>query len=395
MKNKNKTLNFAVYTLALGCYWACVSFTVGFAAPYLQLRGFTSGQLGALVALGNLGSLFLSTALSARTDSAGELSAIDYLFLTLGMQLLSLFMLLSNAKALVGAAYALLVVSVMSGSALYVKLFVTLSRLFALDGYGASRAAGSLLYALASFAGGAVLSSAPHYLLLLLNGLCALVQAVGLVYLRSVSAKRLDGAARSESRGESAAAPTGLLPFLRRNPGFPLVLTAIALIFLVHNSNSTFMINIVENIGGDVSRMGFINGAAILVEIPVMILCSRFARKHCKKLLTLSFLFFILKIWLTAVASDAVTLTLAYSLRAVAFALYTPAMVEYIDSRIPYEDSGKAQGLANNITQLGTVLGSLGFGLMLDSFSVTAMLFSFAVISTLGSLTGLLSLRRR
>ena len=398
MDRKNDARIYFTYALSLGTYWAGVSTIVGFAAPYLQSKGFASTELGVLVAAANLISLLLSLELSARTDSAGERAVFTYLFALLAVQIASMALLfLCHGGIIVALAYAALSSSILAGSALYVKLFVTLSKYSSLSGYGKARASGSLCYALASFAGGAVMKAFPSNMLIVLNVILVLVQLLGLLSLKSRCAipslgSAVDGEKKAvRSRGGTAE----LLPFLRRNPGFPMLLLGVALVFMVHNSITTFMINIVEYMGGDVSDMGIINGLSILVEIPFMTLCSRIDKKHCRTLLMLSFAVFAFKICITATARSIPVLFIAFALRAVAFAIYTPAVVDYIASRIPYEDSGKAQGLAANVPMLGTMVGSVLFGFMFDHYSVPVILLSFCTAIILGSAAALIGIRKK
>lgn len=397
MNRKTDIRTYLTYTLSLGCFWACYSVTSGFAAPYLQNRGFTSSQLGIIMAIAYLLSLLLSLYLSARTDTAGESSSLDYLLGLLGMQLAAIALLFIDNVYIVALAYVLMGGSVFAGTALYVKLFVTLSKFTSMDGYGKSRAAGSLCYALTSFACGFILKSAPSYLLLLLNAFFALVQIIALISIRKNGVVPTGKASRENADRARRAADNRaeLLPFLRRNPGFPMLLLGAGLIFMVHNSISTFTINMVEHLGGDVVDMGNINGFSIFIEIPFMTLYSRIDKKHCRHILMLSFAVFVFKICITAAAWSIPVLFVAFALRAVAFALYTPAVVDYISSRIPYEDSGKAQGLAANVPLLGTMVGSVLFGVMFDHCGVPVTLLAFCAAVILGAIAAFIGIRKR
>ena len=71
--------------------------------------------------------------------------------------------------------------------------------------------------------------------------------------------------------------------------------------------------------------------------------------------------------------------------QSLSFGLYTPAVVDYINEVIPYEDSAKAQSLASAMAAVGTMIATYASGFMLDRFPVKAVLLVLTVVAVFGA----------
>ena len=78
-----KSLTFR-YSLHQMAYWAAVAGVVSFASAYLLAKGFTAGQVGVLLAAGNLLSCTAQPLLAARADRSGGKTVFR---MTLGLTL--------------------------------------------------------------------------------------------------------------------------------------------------------------------------------------------------------------------------------------------------------------------------------------------------------------------
>lgn len=114
------------------------------------------------------------------------------------------------------------------------------------------------------------------------------------------------------------------------------------------------MINIVRNVGGDEETMDYLNAFMAVVEVPVMLLFSRFSKgRRVSVLLHVSVAMFLCKALAFAFAPSIGTLFAATLLQAPSFALYTSAIVPYVSAVIAEENAAKAQSLAFSMTTLG------------------------------------------
>lgn len=79
----------------------------------------------------------------------------------------------------------------------------------------------------------------------------------------------------------------------------------------------------------------------------------------------------------------------------VSFAIYSAAIVDYVNEVIPYEDSAKGQSLAFAMTTGGSVLSSFIAGSMYDHCTVFTTLLVAALITVPGAVFSIMGLERK
>ena len=262
------------------------------------------------------------------------------------------------------------------------KLYAEAERLRIPVSYSAARAAGSLCFVLLSFALGFLVKRFPITVLLWLSFPVNLFQ--GTANLRF--AARINSEAAMPEAGEEKKRDAGLITFLKENMAFGILLLGSILIFFSHNLITSFMINVVKNAGGDASSMSLLNAFMAAVEIPVMFFYSRLKKgKTAAALLMFSFAAFSLKAAAVMLAPSVPWLFAALLLQGPSFALYSPTIVDYVETVIPLRDAGKGQSLAYSTTTLGSVTAGLIGGALYDRLTVTQTLLIGTAVCIAGS----------
>ena len=183
---------------------------------------------------------------------------------------------------------------------------------------------------------------------------------------------------------------------MREHPRFLVLVAGMSLIFVMHQIENAFAIQIAEHAGGDSTGMGLMVAIAGLSEVPMMWLYSRIEQKSsAAKLVIVSAIGFSIKAAVTLFAGSMELLYVAYALQCIGFALYTPASVSYADERFGEQDKNKAQGLVVMVSTIGGVIGSLLGGWLLDIASVQTMLLVGTVVSILGSCIAVLGVQKK
>ena len=168
------------------------------------------------------------------------------------------------------------------------------------------------------------------------------------------------------------------------------------IIYIAHNTDGNFLINLVENVGGGPAIMGYLAAFTAIVEVPVMMFSDRLPKKWSRvQYIRAAFVFFVLKTLAYALAPNIPLLFAARILQAPSYALYTVLIVGYADEVVARKDSAKAQSLAFSMTTIGSVLASLIGGSMFKTAGVqptmltaTAIAAAGAAIAILGTLIG-------
>ena len=439
MRNRTK------YTISYSCvqasFWMSLCVFSGFGAVYMQALGYSNATLGLILACGTLAGSVLGPELSSAIDrsSADRLTASGMMPKVIAAEAAAtLVMLLVPAKGIVtSVAFVAFIALATTVNSLVLKLYSDAVYCGMDIDYGMSRSMGSLGYVLTSFAVGSLCEAISTRAVPAAGLAVCAFQLVSFLkfsgflkgaqegtamqkYLEhfdqgsvqshvtgEISGTGADNAARSaaetanEAASESAAVQetgtTGsasIAAFLIRNKAFCLILAGSILIFFSHNTLCNFFINVVRNVGGSTSDMGFLNGLMALIEIPVIFFYTRLTRNfRTSTVLRTGFIFFTAKAAAVALAGSVAGIAGALLLQAPSFGLYTGAIVPYVDEVISHEDSAKAQSLAFSVTMLGSVFASTISGHLFDVMPVTSVMWISAAVCAVGSVLAVLGVR--
>ncbi|MBR0173540.1 MAG: MFS transporter [Lachnospiraceae bacterium] len=389
-----KSLNTA-YAAVQGTYWMGFCVYTSYAAAYLQAVPYSNTELGLIMALGNLLSVVLAPALSARIDRDARVTPAKIIPVLLALQVCAYAALLCvpyrhpvSASAFVACMAFSITVNPMN-----VKLYVDFAHRGDTIDFGFARGFGSLAYVLLSVFLGRLIGETGVKILpvagLVLTGLQFATHANLCRYLP-------DGNGTAGRRVTEQAQGLPMRRFLSAHPRYVRLLAGIMLLFFAHNILINFMINIVENLGGNTTDMGYLNAFMAAVEIPVIMFFSKwFGKYDARRILTIAFLVFTVKEIAIAFVPSIPLLYASFLLQAPSFALYTAAIVPYVDRNIPYSDGAKAQSLAASMSTAGAIFASIVGGFLYDHTSVFhTMLFACAV-SAAGSVVAFSGLTRK
>jgi PPP family 3-phenylpropionic acid transporter len=269
-------------------------------------------------------------------------------------------------------------------NALNLYLCVRLERAKAPLNFGVARSMGSFSFVILSTLLG-ILTAQFGYRMLPLTGLAVIVlQGIG----NRLIDTDLRNAESSIPVSEAAATErsSSLAAFVRENKAFCLMLFGTILIYIAHNTDGNFLINLVENVGGGPAIMGYLAAFTAIVEVPVMMFSDRLPKKWSRvQYIRLAFVFFVLKTLAYALAPNIPLLFASRMLQAPSYALYTVLIVGYADEVVARKDSAKAQSLAFSMTTIGSVLASLIGGSMFKTVGVRPTMLTATAFAAAGA----------
>lgn len=376
------------YALIQAGGWMSFCVAVSYSAVYLQMLSFSNTGLGAVMACGNLLGAGLGMELSAQIDRSSRVTPMRLIPPVLAVQTAMLFLLqfLAGENLVTAVAYVCYVASTVIVNSLNLKIYADVSHCGGGVNYGLARGMGSAAYVLLSVLLGQLVKTHTARILPTAGLVLCAVQMIAFLLMK----RRMPEAREEILQTETAETGSTIVAFLHGNRSFGIVLIGTVLLFFAHNIVGNYMINVTRNVGGDAGSMGVINGFMAMMEIPVMMLYQQlFGRKNPAGLLRVAFVCFAVKAFAIAMAESVPSLMASLALQAPSFALYTTAIVPYVEHTIPYKDSAKAQSLAFNMTTLGSVLASLLGGALYDMTSVGNALWTAAAIAVIGMLVGI------
>lgn len=395
MKKRISAVTFH-YMIITGGFWMAFCVVTAYAAVYLQGVGCSNGELGLILALGNVGGALLSPVLGARIDRNRNLRHASVINVLLAVQVVLLILLRLHPRhdLVTAVCYVLYMTAMMPVNAVNLDLCVRLERAKAPLDFGLARSMGSFSFVILSTLLG-IVTAKWGYLTLPLAGLAVvLLQFVGNRIIDQDLRRAEDAMPPAETavREQSSSLPV----FVRENRMFCLMLFGTIIIFIAHNMDGNFLINEIRALGGDTAIMGYVAAFTAITEVPVMMFSSRLPKRWSTvQYIRLALVLFVFKSLAYALAPTIPLFFAARVFQAPSYALYTVLIVGYADSQVARKDSAKAQSLAFSMTTIGSVLASLIGGRMFDTVGVKPTMLTAVAIAAVGAVIALAGTREK
>jgi PPP family 3-phenylpropionic acid transporter len=269
----------AIPWVALGSAMATVGVVLGIYNPFIAVtlasKGFDVAAVGIITGLAAIGYMVAVPIWGQLADTRlGRPQALATTAIAGGLLLASIQLL----------APPPLVAPLFLGGSLFVAAWLSLTDAIVVNAvhdsrrYARLRLISSLTYALGALAAGLVYRSTGFGLSLVLVGVGGVI--LGLTALRLPDVAR---AAEPAGHGDGrrwwspVAAPFALL---RRTPGLPLALFAIALGFLGYIAGNTYLGLYLLELGGDPGDIGLASAISATIEIPAIFLAGLVAQRY-------------------------------------------------------------------------------------------------------------------
>ncbi len=379
------------YSLVQATVCMCFCVAISFSATHMQEMGFSNTELGIVIAAGNLFGSLLGPALASLSEKNPRFETAALNLPLFALRALFLFGLIFIPRHTLATAviYAVYIAVTIAVNSLNLKFCVDAElRGLPLD-FGIARGIGSLAYVFLSSVLGIFTQ----------RFTTTILPYVGLaMLLLQVAANSWMGRALNRKSAPVLAMPleqpVSLLRFFRKEPRFSVLMLGLLLIFFFHSTGATFMINLIQNVGGNAETLGYLGVIQALSEIPVMLFSRLVKGKRVSALLSFSFVMFLAKGLSITFAPNIPLLFAAHTLQSVSFAVYTCAVVPYINTVIAPQDAAKAQSMGFSVTTLAAVLASLISGRLFDICSVRTTMLIVTTVCAVGVVISLAGVKR-
>ena len=374
-----------------GFYWAASCPLVAFAAVYLQLKGFGTVQVGVVLSLATIIPAFLQPMVATAADRSKRFSIRAYLTALVAVVLVGICVLLflqPGGTTLLAVFLAVSILMHLMEPLLNAIASYCFHHNIPLD-FGVSRAAGSLCFAISSFSLGYAAKYWGADSLLLI---CAGCTTGFLICLYTLPRMQPSGA----SRPSSEAAACSLPQFFKKYRRYTMVLVGFFFIAAFHTMTETYLINMMERIGGDSSSVGIALLLANLCEFVVIFFYERFRKLLSNSAwLGLTAVCFAGKALLFHLAPSVPLMYLAQMLQAFTYSFYAPSIVHFANDEVQEADSVKGQSVCVAMFTLGGSLGNYLGGQIIAHASVHTMTFVAFLLALLGASIVLLVVCRK
>ena len=189
--------------------------------------------------------------------------------------------------------------------------------------------------------------------------------------------------------------------FILRNKYFIIMAIGIVMVLILHNMVNSFLIRMVENVGGSGDALGLALAIAAVCELPVLFLYDSFVKKYkisTQILIFVACLFFVIRGVFYLFATSLVFIYATQILQSVSFALLIASKTHYADEGVGEEDKATGQSIMSMTEASAMVLGTAigGWAISLGGINMMYIIgIIFAVIGLIVVLVIYLSNNRK
>ncbi len=390
------------YRFLLGTH--TMMFCVGFAyaTSYLQNLGVPDGTIGIAISIFAVIGAILQFLLGRVADKSRRWNFKNLLILLAAIQLassLSLpFTTSFSVLSTVLFGFVLLITYSMLPLVSSVSFFYASQKL-KVD-FGIARGIGSTAYGVISIVMGKAVSSFGTGCIPLFAAGVALALLIEAMLLPSPSKYRTNSPATTQAgdianytRENENTGKSKEKPLILRYPAFTLMIFGVTLVMVFHNMNITYLVRIIEKVGGNSTNHGIALGISAVMEIPSLFFYSKLSKKASSKVLLLvSCAVFTLKALLFGIAGSVTVIYLIQGLSIGAFGLMAAAKVYYAHDTFEEKDIVTGQALVSMTEALGMVMGSFFGGLIINASGINGVLWGGFAICSVGLALSAISL---
>ena len=354
------------YIFLQGFYWMLYCVGAGFISFYLQGNGFNNSLIGIVTAIFCLVAVILQPIAGNICDRIEVLTWKRLIIiLSIPYIIICIMMLLIKNHWTVAILFGLM----------YIITSIN---------FGLARGCGSATYAiLALIIGNLALNHGTN--IIPVGGLIMIVLFLAIVIMMPATKKVI--IKRDEER-------TNVIHFIEKYPYFSLMVLAVLFMFFSHNIVATYLLQIIQSLGGNSSNLGKAMFIQAVVEIPVLFTFSYIMKKvKVGNLMIIAAVGYVLKAVMYFSSVNIAMIYITQLSQICSFAILAAASVYFTGMVVDHKDQTTGQAFMSGMVSAGTVLGSLFGGAIIDHMGMRAMLSVNIFITIAGLFIAVCSVR--
>lgn len=383
---KEKTLN-ALYALMQASFYIGFSGAMIYSTMFLRENDFSVSETGALLALAYLAGIGIQQVAAYIGDRSKTISlkAVT-LAHTLGAVIFLLpIVLLALPKWLLGLCFFGVTAFIIAAQSILNALGMAYVQGGRQVTFGLGRGIGSLGFAGSSVLLGLLFEHHSVRLLALIMLFSGLLSSLFILLLP-----------RGPERRKAEYSPVPLRRFFSEYPVFLSFVIGVTLLFTTHSFINTYMLYVVESVGGSSTQLGLVVAFAGFVELIPMVLYAALQKRAADRWwLSLSMMAFTVKAVLLYFAQNVGMIFLSQGFQLLAFGLLTPSSTYYAAQVVREQDLIRGQAMILFAIILGGVFGNLIGGPLIDGIGIRNTLLISVGISFVGTVISVRGLRSK
>lgn len=369
-----------LYCLLQGFYWMLFCVGVGYINTYLTGVGLNTSQVGVITATFGAISAVVQPILGKIADQHVSFGWSIQIKIMLALCLICNVILLSTKSQLlsgIACGFILLLLNAMmpfvNGASFYYR-----NNGCSIN-FGVARGFGSMFYAVISFLLGKWVAS-KGITSITISGM--IITGLMLLVVFLMPYQKGTTAVHKLSTKESGKKTN----FIKEYPKFMGMLLGIMLLLMFHNNTNTYMLQIMEGVGGGSEEMGITFALCAILEIPVLFGFSLVVKRiSAYRLLIISGFAFSVKAFMYSIVDTVIGIYAAQFLQIFSFALFVAASVYYVEEQMDDNNKLKGQSLLGSALTFGGVFGNLLGGIVIQRFGIKTNLLASLILAILGA----------
>lgn len=366
------------YNLLHFFFWlsnCCVS---GFIAIFLQYHGLSNTEIGIVTGGSCILTVFLSPYISSLVAKVKTLTT-QQLFSYLLISISTLFLCIAYLKLpvlVIMIAYILMNSLMLSAVPLLTMIAMDYLREGLYVDFGLARGIGSASWASTALVFGRLLAFIPPSVL-----------ALGCFLFNSIVLMILHAMPKSTKPVNTNQKEGTVFDVIKHYRLFFLILLGFGLAYSGTTALGTYLINIVENLGGNTTFYGIALFAMAFSELPFMTLAHRLMKRFDPyMMIAIAGIFYVFRNLTICFAPNLFILILGMMFQGLSYGLFTGVITYYITYNLELHDQMAGQTLIGIMSNgLGSTIGNLCGGVLQDTFGLSAMYLFIGTITILGA----------
>ena len=375
--------------ILMGTYFSLNCIYLSYVVFYLGMFGFQDHTIGTIVSISAVIGFVLQGMLGRIIDTHPKwywrnLLIVLGIFVLIVCGLILICQLINIGSLMLGGLYAVFIIITLGMG----PLVNTSSFYYTAHGrpvnFGVARGIGSVVFAAVSYIIGVFSAQMGVIFIPIFGVVVSLLFILSTIILPDLGSAYASGDMQSSSKTSLVSRD-----FIQRNKYFILMALGICMVLILHNIVNSFLIRMVENVGGTSDALGIALAIAAICEIPVLFLYESFVKRFnisSKFLIFLACMFFVIRGILYLFATSVIIIYAVQILQSVTFALLIASKTHYADEGVGEEDKATGQSIMSMTEASGMVLGSAvgGWALSLGGINMMYIVgIGFAVVGSL------------
>lgn len=377
------------YNLIHFFYWITSCVVFGYITVFLKYKGLSNTQIGLVSGIGAVTSIIVSPFVSSIIYKIKNLTINKLILILYIIMYTSFFILIffDMPVIVIMCLYISLICFVVSIVPFLSVICMNYLKIGKYINFGLSRGIGSISYALSAIMLGKLTELFNPSIVAYVFVLSSLLLLIVLFYM-----PKLDFEHENTHKNESIS----IVGMIKKYKTFFGILIGFAFLYGSSSALSTYLINIINNLGGNTSLYGCAIFCSAASEMPIMALTHTLLKKYkCEILLIIASICYVIKNLMICLSPNITILLVGMMFQSLSFGLFTATITYYVNEKIHTEHEMMGQTMITVMSSgVGSMIGNIFGGLLQNIFGLSSLLLFICIGTIVGAILELIILKK-